>query len=52
MRDTDDEMVLESALNGLADAIITHNVLDFVIASSQFGLRVLKPSEFLAEILR
>ena len=40
--DADDEMVLEAALNGPADAIVTHNVRDFKPALS-FGIEVVKP---------
>ena len=29
LRDANDEMVLEAALNGQADAIVTHNAKDF-----------------------
>jgi putative PIN family toxin of toxin-antitoxin system len=50
LRDANDEMVLETALNGQADALVTHNVKDFRDAAKQFGLRVLRPGEFLKEI--
>lgn len=52
LNDANDEMVLEAALNGAADALVTHNVRDFIVASSRFSLRVLRPGEFLKEIRR
>lgn len=50
LADADDEMVLEAAVNGHADAIITHNVKDFVKAVGRFGMRVLRPGELLQEM--
>lgn len=50
MLDADDEMVLEAALNGLADRIVTHNIRDFRFAVSQFHLSAVTPAEFLKEI--
>jgi len=43
--DPDDEMVLEIAINGGADAIVTFNRADFVHAAIDFGLKVLSPKE-------
>ncbi len=45
LRDPDDDMVLETAVNGQADAIVTFNKRDFVPVSAQFGLQVLVPGE-------
>jgi putative PIN family toxin of toxin-antitoxin system len=50
LRDANDEMVLETALNGLADALVTHNVKDFAGVAEKFGLRVLRPGELLKEL--
>lgn len=50
LRDANDEMVLETALNGQADALVTHNVKDFAGAAKKFGLRILRPGELLKEI--
>lgn len=50
LRDANDEMVLETALNGQADALVTHNVRDFAGAAEKFGLRVLRPGELLKEM--
>lgn len=50
LSDAKDEMVLDAALNGRADALITHNVRDFEQARKPFGLRILKPSELLEEL--
>lgn len=49
LRDPGDEMVLETAVNGSADALVTHNVRDFGPARA-FALRVLTPGEFLKEL--
>jgi putative PIN family toxin of toxin-antitoxin system len=49
LTDPDDEMVLEAATNGHADAIITFNISDFLPASAQFGLRVLTPGVIIKE---
>jgi putative PIN family toxin of toxin-antitoxin system len=48
--DANDEMVLETALNGQAHAIVTFNVKDFRRATSEFGLSVLRPGEALREL--
>lgn len=45
--DPGDEMVLEAALNGRADALVTFNVRDFSIAASRFGLVIATPGEIL-----
>ena len=50
LADPADEMVLEAAFNGRADALVTHNVKDFARAADFFALRVLRPGEFLKEI--
>lgn len=44
LRDPSDEMVLEAAINGRADAIVTFNVKDFAFACRRFGLMALPPS--------
>lgn len=48
--DPGDEMVLEAALNGRADALVTHNVRDFAAAALRFGLAVLTPQEVLERL--
>jgi len=50
--DPNDEMVLEAAVNGRADALVTHNLGDFAIAAPRFGLLVIPPSEVLERIRR
>lgn len=40
-------MVLEAAVNGRADALVTHNLRDFQEVSKRFELKVLKPAELL-----
>ena len=52
LTDPDDEMVLEAAVNGRADALVTHNLADFAQAASRFGLALLRPGKLLESIGR
>jgi predicted nucleic acid-binding protein len=47
VRDPDDDMVLETAANGQADAIVTFNKRDFVSVAERFGVSVWAPGEAL-----
>jgi len=47
LRDPSDEMVLELAVNGGADAIVTFNAGDFAGAAARFGVKLMAPGEFL-----
>ena len=49
LRDADDEMVLEAALNGRADAIVTHNVRDFV-SIHDLGLEIATPGNIVRRL--
>jgi putative PIN family toxin of toxin-antitoxin system len=49
-RDPDDEMVLETAINAAADAIVTFNIKDFGPAPRQFGILCLRPAEALEKV--
>lgn len=46
------EMVLDAALNGRADALMTYNLRDFHKAAARFKLSVVRPVEILHEVLR
>jgi len=48
--DPSDDMVLDIAINGVADAIVTHNVRHFRTAASRFHIQVLRPAELLGRI--
>ncbi len=52
VRDPGDEMVLEAAINGDADALVTYNVGDFAAAASRFGLLVLRPADLMKKVNR
>lgn len=47
LNDADDEMVLEAAVNGRADALVTFNRRDFGNAAEQFSIPVITPGEAL-----
>lgn len=48
--DPADEMVLEAAVNGKADAIITYNVADLMSAEERFGIPVLRPGDVIRKV--
>ena len=50
LRDPGDELVLEAAVNGRADAIATFNRRDFRPAADRFGIDILLPAEALRRI--
>ena len=52
LRDPDDELVLEAALNGGADAIVTHNVRDVLPESARYGIAVVTPGSIIQERFR
>jgi putative PIN family toxin of toxin-antitoxin system len=50
LRDADDDMVLEAALSGHADLLVTFNLRDFEPAASSLGVSVVAPREALKRI--
>jgi len=52
VRDPKDEMVLEAAINGQADALITYNVRDFTLAGERFAIPILRPADLLRKVRR
>lgn len=50
LRDANDDMVLEAAVNGRANGLVTFNRRDFAPAASEFGIRVLLPQEALRHL--
>ena len=49
LADVKDDMVLEAAVNGQCQAIVTWNIRDFA-AASEFGIAVLNPQVFLSTL--
>lgn len=45
--DPSDEMVLETAVNGRADALVTYNSAHFEAAIGRFNIAILSPAELL-----
>ncbi len=52
LKDPADEMVLETAVNGRADRLVTFNLRHLKAAAEQFGIRTLTPPEAWKEIQR
>lgn len=51
LRDPGDELVLEAAVNGRAEAIATFNRRDFLPAAGRFGVEILLPAEAIRRVL-
>ncbi len=52
LRDPCDEMVLETAINGEADALVTFNARDFGDVPGHFGVSLLLPGEVITRMRR
>jgi len=50
LRDPGDEMVLEAAINGRADALVTFNRRDFGAAPGRFGIDLIGPRQALGRV--
>ena len=48
--DAKDDMVLETAVNGNADAVVTFNQADFLALNERFDCRVILPQAALSEL--
>jgi putative PIN family toxin of toxin-antitoxin system len=51
-RDPNDEMVLEAAINGGADGLVTNNTADFAGLAERFRISVMHPGELLRKVKR
>ena len=49
LRDPDDDMILELAVSGTANAIITHNLRDFS-GSDRFAISILSPADLIKKL--
>ena len=50
LSDPKDELVIEAAINGRTDALVTHNVRDFEPVAGRFGVAVLRPANLLEQM--
>lgn len=50
LHDPNDEMVLEAAVNGQANAIVTFNFRDYGSAPQTFNIELLTPAEAIRRI--
>jgi putative PIN family toxin of toxin-antitoxin system len=48
--DPNDEMVLEAAINGMADPLVTNNLKDFAGIRDRFKIPVLSPAQILRKV--
>lgn len=52
LRDPADELVLEAAVNGRADAIVTFNRRDFGLIPARFGIEVPTPGQSIRRLVK
>jgi len=52
LNDAGDEMALEAAINGQAEAIVTFEIATFRAAALRFGIDVLTPAQACAKVAR
>ena len=52
LKDPADEMVLETAVNGAADRLVTFNVRHLAVAAREFGIQALPPRDVWKEVQR
>jgi predicted nucleic acid-binding protein len=50
LTDANDELILETAVNGMSQAIVTFNESDFAKAASRFDLQVWSPADALKRL--
>jgi predicted nucleic acid-binding protein len=48
--DPNDDMVLDLAMNGRAEAVVTYNTKHFMAVGEQVGISILTPAQFLEEM--
>lgn len=51
-RDPGDDLVLDLAINGLADVIVTNNIRDLRVPAAAYGIPVMAPGEFLVQRMK
>ena len=52
LKDPDDDMVLETAVNGMADLLVTFNLVDLQPAARRFTIDVVSPGDALKTLRR
>ena len=52
LKDPADEMVLETAVNGRAERLVTFNLRHLATPAREFGIRAMTPGEFWKEFQR
>jgi putative PIN family toxin of toxin-antitoxin system len=50
LKDPNDEMVLEAAVNGQADRLVTFNRRDFGMAGARFGIVICSPGDVVKDL--
>jgi len=48
--DPSDEMVMEAAINGEANALVIYNLADFSLPSKRFGIPIVRPVDILKKV--